>query len=83
MSQNFFTLLKIPEAFVIDLERLDQHYQDIQKEIHPDRFASFDDETKLESIKKTAQVNDAYQTLKSPIRRAEYMLQLHGINIHD
>jgi len=83
VSQNFFTLLKIPEAFVIDLERLDQNYQDIQKEIHPDRFASFDDETKLESIKKTAQVNDAYQTLKSPIRRAEYMLQLHGMNIHD
>lgn len=83
MSQNFFTLLKLPEAFVIDLEKLDQNYQSIQKEIHPDRFASFDDETKLESIKKTAQVNDAYQTLKSPIRRAEYLLQLHGVNIHD
>ncbi len=83
MSQNFFTLLKLPEAFVIDLEKLDQNYQGIQKEIHPDRFASFDDATKLESIKKTAQVNDAYQTLKSPIRRAEYLLQLHGVNIHD
>ena len=83
MSQNFFTLLKLPEAFVIDLEELDQNYQGIQKEIHPDRFASFDDETKLESIKKTAQVNDAYQTLKSPIRRAEYLLQLYGVNIHD
>jgi molecular chaperone HscB len=83
VSQNFFTLLKLPEAFVIDLEKLNQNYQSIQREIHPDRFASFDDETKLESIKKTAQVNDAYQTLKSPIRRAEYLLQLHGVNIHD
>ena len=83
MSQNFFTLLKLPETFVVDLERLDQNYQGIQKEIHPDRFASFDDETKLESIRKTAQVNDAYQTLKSPIRRAEYLLLLHGVNIHD
>jgi molecular chaperone HscB len=83
VSQNFFTLLKLPETFVVDLERLDQNYQGIQKEIHPDRFASFDDETKLESIRKTAQVNDAYQTLKSPIRRAEYLLQLHGVNIHD
>ena len=83
MSLNFFTLLQLPEAFVIDLEKLDQNYQSIQKEIHPDRFASFDDEAKLESIKKTAQVNDAYQTLKSPIRRAEYLLQLNGIDIHD
>ena len=83
MSINFFTLLQLPEAFVIDLETLHQNYQSIQKDIHPDRFATFDDEAKLESIKKTAQVNDAYQTLKSPIRRAEYLLQLKGINIHD
>lgn len=83
MSINFFTLLQLPEAFDIDLETLHQNYQSIQKNIHPDRFATFDDEAKLESIKKTAQVNDAYQTLKSPIRRAEYLLQLKGINIHD
>ena len=83
MSINFFTLLQLPEAFVIDLETLHQNYQSIQKDIHPDRFATFDNEAKLESIKKTAQVNDAYQTLKSPIRRAEYLLQLKGINIHD
>ena len=83
MSINFFTLLQLPEAFVIDLETLHQNYQSIQKNIHPDRFATFDDEARLESIKKTAQVNDAYQTLKSPIRRAEYLLQLKGINIHD
>ena len=83
MSINFFTLLQLPEAFVIDLETLHQNYQSIQKDIHPDRFATFDDEAKLESIKKTAQVNDAYQTLKSPIRRAEHLLQLKGINIHD
>jgi molecular chaperone HscB len=83
VSINFFTLLQLPEAFDIDLETLHQNYQSIQKNIHPDRFATFDDEAKLESIKKTAQVNDAYQTLKSPIRRAEYLLQLKGINIHD
>ena len=83
MSINFFTLLQLPEAFDIDLETLHQNYQSIQKNIHPDRFATFDDEARLESIKKTAQVNDAYQTLKSPIRRAEYLLQLKGINIHD
>ena len=83
MSLNFFTLLQLPETFVIDLKKLDQNYQSIQKEIHPDRFASLADEEKKASIKKTAEVNDAYQTLKSPIRRAEYLLHLHDINIHD
>lgn len=83
MSLNFFTLLQLPETFEIDLEKLDQNYQNIQKEIHPDRFAASDDEAKLESIKKTAQANNAYQTLKSPIRRAEYLLLLEGIHIDD
>ena len=83
MTQNFFTLLNLPEAFVVDLKKLDQHYQAIQKEIHPDRFASLNDETKMESVKKTAQANDAYQTLKSSIRRAEYLLHLYGFDIND
>ena len=83
MTQNFFTLLNLPEAFVIDLKKLDQHYQAIQKEIHPDRFASLNDEVKMESVKKTAQLNDAYQTLKSAIRRAEYLLHLYGFDVND
>jgi molecular chaperone HscB len=83
VSLNFFTLLNLPETFVIDLEKLDQNYQNIQKEIHPDRFAASNDEARLESIKKTAQANNAYQTLKSPIRRAEYLLLLEGIHIDD
>ncbi len=83
MTQNFFTLLNLPEAFVVDLKKLDQHYQAIQKEIHPDRFASLNDEKKMESVKKTAQINDAYQTLKSSIRRAEYLLHLYGFDIND
>ena len=83
MSLNFFTLLQLPETFVIDLKKLDQNYQNIQKEIHPDRFAFLADEAKIVSIKKAAEVNDAYQTLKSPIRRAEYLLHLYSIDIHD
>jgi len=83
VSLNFFTLLQLPETFVIDLKKLDQNYQNIQKEIHPDRFASLADEAKIVSINKTAEVNDAYQTLKSPIRRAEYLLHLYDIDIHD
>jgi len=83
VSLNFFTLLQLPETFIIDLKKLDQNYQSIQKEIHPDRFASLADEAKIVSIKKAAQVNDAYQTLKSPIRRAEYLLHLYDIDIHD
>jgi molecular chaperone HscB len=54
VSLNFFTLLQLPETFVIDLKKLDQNYQNLQKEIHPDRFASLADEAKIVSIKKNS-----------------------------
>lgn len=81
VTTNFFNLLNIPEQFVIDLEKLNQHYQTIQKEIHPDRFASTNKNDQLQSVKKTAELNVAYQTLKSPLRRAEYLLHIHGLDM--
>ena len=83
MTQNYFELFNLPERFQLDLEILQENYRAIQKEIHPDRFATSSENEKVQSMIKSTQANDAYQTLKSPIRRAEYLLQLHGVNIHD
>jgi len=83
LTQNYFELFNLPERFQLDLEILQENYRAIQKEIHPDRFATSSENEKVQSMIKSTQANDAYQTLKSPIRRAEYLLQLHGVNIHD
>ena len=80
MTQNFFELFKLPEKFQIDTEKLQQNYRSIQKEIHPDRFATSSENEKMQSMIKTTQINDAYQTLKSPIKRAKYILSLHKFN---
>lgn len=80
MTQNFFELFKLPEKFQIDSEKLQQNYRSIQKEIHPDRFATSSENEKMQSMIKTTQINDAYQTLKSPIKRAKYILSLHKFN---
>ncbi len=77
MTQNYFELFNLPEKFQIDLVRLQENYRSIQKEIHPDRFATSTENEKVQSMIKSTQVNDAYQTLKSTTKRAKYILSLH------
>jgi molecular chaperone HscB len=77
LTQNYFELFNLPEKFQIDLEMLQENYRAIQKEIHPDRFATSSENEKVQSMIKSTQANDAFQTLKSPIKRAKYILSLH------
>ena len=77
MTQNYFQLFNLPEKFQIDSVKLQENYRSIQKEIHPDRFATSTENEKTQSMIKSTQVNDAYQTLKSTTKRARYILSLH------
>ena len=77
LTQNYFELFNLPEKFQIDLEMLQENYRAIQKEIHPDMFATSSENEKVQSMIKSTQANDAFQTLKSPIQRAKYILSLH------
>ena len=77
MTQNYFELFNLPEKFQIDSVKLQENYRSIQKEIHPDKFVTSPENEKVQSMIKSTQANDAYQTLKSPIKRAKYILSLH------
>lgn len=78
---NYFELFEIPQRFDVDVAELANRYRELQKAVHPDKFANAGEQQKLLAISKTAQVNDGYQTLKDPIRRAEHMLLLRGVDI--
>ena len=78
---NYFELFNLPVSFDVDLSTLPQTYQQLQRLTHPDRFASGSEQEKLVAIQKNAQVNDAYSVLKSPLSRAEYLLNLRGIDL--
>lgn len=78
---NYFELFEIPQRFDVDIAELSNRYRELQKTVHPDKFANAGEQQKLLAISKTAQVNDGYQTLKDPIRRAEHMLLLRGVDI--
>jgi molecular chaperone HscB len=78
---HHFELFNLTPSFDIDLVVLSQTYQTLQKLTHPDKFATASEREKLLSVQKNAQVNDAYQVLKSPLSRAEHMLELRGLEL--
>jgi len=80
LSQNHFELFGLPARFAIDTATLEARYHELQREVHPDRFAAASDAERRVSMQLATRVNEAYQTLKSPLRRAVYILQLRGVD---
>lgn len=78
---NHFELFGLSAAFAIDAADLQQRYRTLQQTLHPDRFANASQRDKLLAVQRTAQLNDAYQTLRRPLSRAEYMLELRGVDL--
>jgi molecular chaperone HscB len=83
ISQNYFELFGFTSSYEIDLVKLSEIYRDLLKAVHPDRFANSSDREKLLSAQKATYVNEAYSCLKSPIQRAQYLLDINNINFDD
>ncbi|NMV28548.1 co-chaperone HscB, partial [Vibrio parahaemolyticus] len=60
---------------------LSSKFRELQKRFHPDNFATGSERDRLMAVQKAAQINDAYQVLKNPISRAEYILAEQGVEI--
>ncbi len=58
---------------------LNHQYRTLQKTIHPDRFVNATDAEKKQSLQKSTEINDAYQVLKDPIKRASHIISLHQV----
>lgn len=80
MNKNYFELFGLNQAFAIDLTKLENQYRKIQSESHPDRFVTASSAEKLQSMQTATLANEAYQTLKKPARRAQYLLGLNNID---
>lgn len=80
LNETHFQIFGVPAQFAVDLETLETRYHELQREVHPDRFAAASQAEQRVSMQLATRVNEAYQTLKSPLRRAGYLLQLHGVD---
>src|SRR5678815_5907198 len=79
-SRNHFQLFGLSERFRLDAAALDRAYQELQSEVHPDRYATAGETEQRLALQASARVNEAYRTLKDPVARAQYLLSLRGID---
>lgn len=81
LKQNYFQLFSIPVAFDVDTVALKARYLELQRNLHPDRFANSTANEKLLSIQTSSYINEALNVLLSPVKRAAYLLQLLGCSV--
>jgi molecular chaperone HscB len=80
LAANYFDLFSLPIHFDIDLNQLAHRYRTLQAESHPDRFANADAQTRRLSMQYATFINEAYETLKAPLKRGFYLLKLKGFD---
>lgn len=83
LLQNHFELFGLEPSYDLDREALAAVHLDLQKAVHPDRFAGSSPQEKRLAVQRAAQVNEAYRTLRSPVDRARYLLKLRGIDTEE
>ena len=79
--QNHFELFQLPARFTVDAGALDAAYRDVQGQVHPDRFVNATDAEKRVAMQWATRANEAYQTLKNPQKRAQYLCELNGVDL--
>lgn len=79
--QNHFELFNLPLQFAVDAQALDSAYRDVQNRVHPDKYVNATDAEKRVAMQWATRANEAYQTLKHPQKRAQYMCELHGVDL--
>jgi molecular chaperone HscB len=77
-AADHFTLFGLPQVQALDQESLDNAFRAVQSRVHPDKHAHAAEADRRLAMQWATRINEAYQTLKSPGRRARYLLQLLG-----
>lgn len=80
---NHFQLFGLAQSYQIDIAQLEQQYRALQAQVHPDRSAHLPDAEQRLAMQRATLVNEAYQTLRSPLRRARYLLSLQGVDTQE
>jgi molecular chaperone HscB len=79
--QNHFELFQLPARFDVDMDALDAAYREVQGRVHPDRFVNASDAEKRVAMQWATRANEAYQTLRNPQKRAQYLCELNGVDL--
>src|SRR6266550_6786305 len=76
---DYFRFFGLPRKLNISANDLDQRFRGLSRQFHPDYFVNAPPAERRASLERSSYLNDAYRTLKQPITRVEYLLQLEGL----
>ncbi|HEY4395636.1 MAG TPA: Fe-S protein assembly co-chaperone HscB [Polyangia bacterium] len=80
-TDDRFAVLGLPRKFEVDLTAAESAYKDLSRRLHPDRFAKADPRARKAALARTVEINDAWRTVKDPVKRAAYLLELAGFGL--
>src|SRR5215470_10523448 len=75
---DYFSFLGLPRKLNLNLNDLEQRFRGLSRQFHPDYFFNASPAERRASLERSSYLNDAYRTLKNPVTRLEYLLQLVG-----
>ena len=81
VKKNYFQLFDLSDSYGLDLDKLTAEYHKLQLEYHPDKQSRKPEEERLAAQLAASYINDAYETLKSPLKRAAYVLKIKGKDV--
>jgi len=76
---DYFSYLGVPRKLNLDLADLDQKFRSLSRHFHPDYFYNATPNERRASLERSSYLNDAYRTLRQPIARIGYLLELEGL----
>ena len=82
LHSDDFELFGLQPRFEQDRSAIDQRWKDLQREAHPDKFAAQGPAAQRIAMQWSVRINEAYQRLKDPLKRAAYLCELRGAPIN-
>ena len=80
---DYFTFFALPRKLNLDTALLEREFYELSRKLHPDLCARADKREQEWSLEQSSLLNDAYRTLKDPIKRTEYLLRLEGVELEE
>jgi molecular chaperone HscB len=81
--EDYFSVFGLPRHLVLDASALEKQFYRLSRTLHPDLFATASVEQQEQATERSSLLNDAYRTLKEPVARTKYLLQLEGASIEE
>jgi molecular chaperone HscB len=80
---DYFTFFALPRKLNLDVAALEKDFYELSRKLHPDLNARAGSKEQEWSLQQSSLLNDAYRTLKDPIKRTQYLLQLEGVELEE